>query len=188
MKYFTYEDTPMGRCLRMTTRFCPTFMTNQGLMEFKELYTGLHLAGPFNNDEFDYFLFISITDFEEATGEKYTTDGVRGYQFVGEIKVVAPSEVPDKEWKSALSSCGWDEDPPENLDLDDPEVRAEILCQYGIAATVLTLPGDDEDELLEGLRAKARAVEGMFGFYMDQTLNALGATGWDWIRGNVTPW
>ena len=68
------------------------------------------------------------------------------------------------------------------------------ICTYGhhVPIAVRDLEGEmsngikvNDDrlpEVIEMLQATAQVVEGMFGFYMDRRVNAMGESGWDWLR------
>lgn len=45
--------------------------------------------------------------------------------------------------------------------------------------------GDDEDALKAKANEQVQVCHMMFGFYMDRQQNAIGDTGWDWIKGKL---
>lgn len=46
--------------------------------------------------------------------------------------------------------------------------------------------GNNKGELLKAARKELLGVDMLFGFYMDRPLNAIGSTGWDFIKGDIT--
>lgn len=152
-------------------------------MEFKFLvgdvnwedYGGKWISPKLNNGDFDYWLVIEFINFLDATGETYN-----GNEFYASIEAVAPSEVSDKEMKSALESCGW-----EGYDPSDKEMTVEILSSYGISAHLWDDSSNDAETLLKMAKQAARIISGLFGFFMDSPQNGFGSTGWDLIAGDL---
>jgi hypothetical protein len=67
------------------------------------------------------------------------------------------------------------------------EAQHEMLADYGVAATLYEGSGNNQRAVLRAAREKLAEIDFMFGFAMDRPQNALGATGWDRIKGDVSP-
>jgi len=124
-----------------------------------------------NNGDFDYYLILKLLYMREITGD----DDVDVYGV--NIDVVAPSEVYEKERMAALESMCYT---PQN-----DEEMADLLSEYGISATMHQETGNNKHTLLRRARKQLPLITGFFGFYMDRRLNALGSTGWDFIKGDL---
>ncbi len=142
-----------------------------------ETYGGKLVTGPFDNGDFRYWLVLDILNWEESVGtqEAAEIDGTHNVS----LCVVAPSECPATELQSAFESCGW-----EDMEVDNSLVLVELLHSYGIFATVWSKTGSLKDLLRRG-KNKAEETELLFGFAMDRFQNGMGATGWDFIRGDT---
>lgn len=149
-----------------------------------ETYGGKLVSPPQNNGEFDYWLVLEVIEWEEAVGEHEAAE-IDGSHNVC-LSVVAPSECPEADLQSAFESCGWGEGANCEIEWDNPLMLVELLHSYGIAAHVWSADGNLRDLLREGKKQAVQA-EFLFGFAMDRPQNALGATGWDWLRGNLCP-
>ena len=141
-----------------------------------ETYGGKFLVDKkFNNGEFDYYLLINFINMEEATGEKQKD------KYVVEIHAVAPSQVSKKDIDSAFESSGIDDTKlKKNL-----KAKLESLDDYGIFALMDSDSGNDAKKLMTEAKKQIPAIEGLFGFYMDKPMNAIGNTGWDFIKGDI---
>jgi hypothetical protein len=145
-----------------------------------ETYGGKLISPMFNNGDFAYWFVIEVMEWAERVGEDEAAE-IDGSHNVC-LSVVAPSECPPDQLQSAFDSYGWTGD--EDF-LDDPTAIVDLLHGYGIRAVV----GDWNSSLKEGLRlAKREAVasEFFFGFAMDRPQNAIGSTGCDLLRGDLT--
>lgn len=145
----------------------------------QETYGGKLVAGPFQNGDFAYWLVIEVIEWAEAVGEREAAE-IDGTHNVC-LSVVAPSECSGKELDSVIRCCGW-----EGMDLDGPLEVVELLHDYGVRAIV-----HDDNGSLKGLlrlaKQEARICEAFtFGYRMDAPQNAIGSTGWDLLRGDLT--
>ena len=146
-----------------------------GDMNFED-YGGKFVSPPLNNVEFYYWLVLDVLNWENAVGEREAgeIDGTHNVT----LSAVAPSECPVDALQSAIDSCGC-----ENVDIDDPLILVELLHSYGIYATIWEKDGKLKDLLREGKEKAEIMGVTLFGFAMDCPQNAIGATGWDWLRG-----
>jgi len=98
--------------------------------------------------------------------------------------VVAPGELPEEEIKAAIKSCGWDE-----FDRSNARQLIEVICSYGCGKALIW---DGYSNNYRKLMKQARdgayqqlSMPGM-GFAMDRPQNAIGSTGWDFLKGDIT--
>ena len=150
--------------------------------------------------EMKYRVGVRIPDLDSGAGEP---------GLLGETLVVKnPGQVRQRYLQSALSCCGRsDEDEEEHAPAGEL-VQYEALLEYGICAPVYRCSGFWEkpenpwspyDRLFteEGaqeaawkwvkgrIQEEAAQVYGLLGFYLDRPLNRLGATGWDFLNGEI---
>jgi len=106
---------------------------------------------------------------------------------------VVPVSVPRDVVVSCLGCLDDDEtmkwvDDCRRKDGDYRAVAADISrCGHHVPIPVdgtngLRFLDEDGEEVFKKLRAQARAVEGLFGFFMDRPVNQMGESGWDWLR------
>ena len=144
-----------------------------------ETYGGKFLVDKkFNNGEFDYYLVINFINMEEARGEEQEN------KYVVEIHAVAPSELSKEQIESAFESAGIDEKTKKRL-MKNPKDMVEVLDDYGTFALMDSDSGNDAKKLMTEAKKQIPVIEGMFGFYMDKRMNAIGNTGWDFIKGDI---
>lgn len=136
-------------------------------------YGGKFISRKFRDVEFDYWFVMEVTNLEDATG-----DSSMGKYYVT-LSIVAPSQIPPDEWERAVESCGWDRMPDTNW------ARVEVAHSHGDSAVIGEWTGNNRAKLMRQARMEAYSCRSLFGFYMDAPRNALGATGWDTIAGNV---
>lgn len=140
-------------------------------------FGGKWISKKHNNGDFDYWYVIELTNMHEATGEE---DQPR-YNL--SIAVVAPSEVPEEERISAHQSCGSSE--YGGLDEYPIDLQVEVLHSYGISACLWHKSGNNFKHLWKEAHNELSKMGMLFGFYMDKRVNRLGATGWDFIKGDT---
>jgi len=154
-----------------------------------------------NTTEMKYRVAVEMTSLEDASGEP---------GWLGMVQVVKnPHEINPKYLQRAYESCGIKDSDLMNTLIDVNLLRYDTIRSYGIQATVYQCVGwygeheknwtendqnfinedEDDDEAYDWvksrLEAKAAQVYGLLGFYLDQQMNALGNTGWDFIEGNI---
>lgn len=137
-------------------------------------FGGKWISQKFNNGDFDYWLVKELIPMGEHVDD-YPT------KYHCNLCVVAPSEIPSKEWSSVLQTCGWDKE-GEYTDLD----RVEMAHSYGNSNQVWNNDGNNFKELFKECSKESNILTSLtFGFAMDKQANAIGATGWDMLKGNV---
>jgi hypothetical protein len=78
-------------------------------------------------------------------------------------------------------SCGWEKE-GEYTERD----RVEMASDYGCSNQAWRSDGNNYKELFKECSKEADILTSFtFGFAMDKQANAVGATGWDMIKGNV---
>lgn len=122
-------------------------------------------------------LFVKLT---------YTDYYDRGWAKAGkyhvEIEAVAPQAPAREEIDRALNSSSVSREEYDKLD----DVRkCRVLAEYGILAVLWQGQGHNRGKLLAAAREEVWKIDTLFGFYMDRAQNAIGNTGWDWIRGDI---
>jgi len=122
----------------------------------------------------EFYLIIETTDMDDAGAVESDTDSL----FVVDIKAVSPTACAGSCLESAARSSGCEKD--EEF-LKNPIWQAECLSTYGKAAHLWQAAGDDEEQLIEEAKKRLPKIISMFGFYVDQSQNRMGESGWDWI-------
>lgn len=143
-------------------------------------YGGKSISQRFNNGEFDYWLVLELINLYDACGEHEAKE--MGGQYCVELSVVSPTQTHDTgQYEAAIESCGIQD----LRDLTD-EREVEILHSYGTKAVIYSGIGNNYSRLLKEARHEAYStVNFMFGSRMDQPQNAIGATGWDFVKGDI---
>lgn len=145
-----------------------------------EKYGGQFIVDEkFNNGEFDYYLIIDFINVAEATGDEMEKP------YAVEISAVAPSELSKEQINGAFESMGVDTPEERKRIMEDKKALAGILAEYGLKANMYGESGKDSKELMNNAKKQIPSITGLFGFYMDKRMNAIGNTGWDFIKGDI---
>ncbi len=131
----------------------------------------------------DLVYWITI-DFGTMPNERW--DGKNEYFAI--VSAICPAMVPEKEMESAKRSMGmYDDDLNQFLQERGELAIVEILQSCGgPSALIWQDTGPNWQKLFKEAKEQASLHGGMFfGFSMDKQLNAFGATGWDFLAGNV---
>lgn len=154
-------------------------MSKQKKQHFKTLQeydTETRLISPrYNNGDWNYYLVIHLIDMHDATGDKTIP------KYAIAIEAVSPTAAGTANVKKALE-FGW------NIN-GKPSTQQKVLAlsEYGIFAQLWTKSGNNKAQLLKAAREEAQIIKSFtFGFKMDCAANALGSTGWDFIKGDIT--
>jgi hypothetical protein len=134
----------------------------------------VYRSNKLNNTEFDYWIVIKVRYMPEWTDEY-------DYTYYATMSTVAPSQVPQNEKHACLDCMSIDRD--QKLNEED---MALLLEEYGTSACIWQESGNNKTKLIKAAKTEAQAVEMMFGYYMDQPLNLIGSTGWDFLTGDIT--
>lgn len=127
--------------------------------------------------ESDYpvWLFIELIDMWAATGDE------SGERYCCCIQS-ASAGFAGNECDRARESCG--------ISLEDwaqysDQTKAEILRENGLAANLWQQSGNNRRDLLRAAKRELLGINCLFGFYVDRQQNAIGSTGWDFMRGDL---
>lgn len=140
-----------------------------------DIYGGTFVSKKLNNGDFDYWIVEDLNPWIDGDGTYHLY-----------LSVVAPSEAPEKVKSDAARCWGMsDEDLADFIERYGDLAWVEILSSYGIKATLWHSEGTNLRVLRQEARKQADSIEMLFGFWMNRPLNLMGATGWDFIRGDV---
>lgn len=103
------------------------------------------------------------------------------YRYHGEICAVNIGMAGKAGWKQVCES--FDRDPDEPI---EPVWKAKELMSYGICAHLAQDMSNSKVDLLQKLNLLLSEVHTFGGFKLDAAQNAIGSTGWDVMRGDVT--
>ena len=131
-----------------------------------------------NNGEFDYYLIIDFMNMEYMTGEK--KDEI-GYKYMVSIQAVKPKHSEEK-LKEVIKCFGYED---EKLSDFNEIALVEMICDYGLMATLWNKTGNNAHELIKEAQKQLEMIESIFGFFMDTPQNYIGNTGWDFIDGRI---
>ena len=148
-----------------------------GDISYKQ-YGGTFATKKLSNGDFDYWLFVELTNMEEATGDTDTET------YMISIRAVSPTQPSTKTKESALYTLGLEKH-YNDIEKMKPFEMAKILDENGIGAVLFSEQGNNADKLFKTARKQCEIITSMFGFYMDKRLNLIGNTGWDFIKGEI---
>lgn len=102
------------------------------------------------------------------------------------IVAVSPQMAIIGNLKDFLQTYGIDRQTFDGFPL---EGQLEFLVESGCKATLWQITGneDDEVEIMEQAKEEIAKINMLAGFYLDRPQNKIGATGWDWLSGYVSP-
>lgn len=103
-------------------------------------------------------------------------------QFHCEIFCASPGMVSEDEQRKARESLCCPIDHWTNASERD---RASMLADHGICATLWGADGNNAKQLLIDARNELPKINTLFGFYMDRQQNAIGDSGWEFIKGEI---
>lgn len=137
-------------------------------------YGGKWISQKLNNGDFDYFLVLELLNMDDACGRD--NEGQPKYHVC--VAAVSPHEAGEPNVEKALEGYG-------DFDVDDV-MKVEALHTYGISAPVYQKAGNNALKLMKEARKEAQFRGGMlFGFSLDKSVNKIGTTGWEALRGDM---
>ena len=139
-------------------------------------YGAKWISGKKNNGDFDYYFVIEIMNWIKSTGGL----GPDETKYNINVHAVSPAQAGEENVKKALDCCGFPE-----CELTD-EIKVEALLSYGIATPIEGLNCNNAHKGLAELKKKSQMFEMMFGFYMDRSVNRIGTSGWESVKGDIT--
>lgn len=140
-------------------------------------YGGKFISRKLNNGDFDYWIVMEVLNWYDAVGEREAKEG--GSKYNVSLSAVSPQEAGKDQLEQAFNSY-------DSEVLNDPLAQVEALGSYGIKAPLWNMNGNNLGKLMREARKQADLASGLFGFYMDAPKNAIGSTGWDCIKGDIT--
>lgn len=136
-------------------------------------YGGSWVSRAFNNGEFDYYLVIELRNCREDSGKE------TGATYEVSLSVVSPDRA-GEHLAEAFESGGL----PEEL-RGNKYVEVEALYTYGISVRVWHGEGNNWRKLVTAAHRQALFVNSFLGFYLDEPVNRIGNTGWDFLAGDI---
>lgn len=168
----------------------PTVLTQPGLqitslggaqaMEFTPLCGDDLLVSPkLHNGDWAYWLVIERWAWADHMSERELEQAKMPPYHVG-LAAVSPAAARKKNIERAFEGYSGDA-----VDRKNKLTQVYALHSYGVKAPLWSKDGNDEAALLIEATRTASVISGLFGFYMDRVVNAIGDSGWDWISGNI---
>lgn len=114
--------------------------------------------------------------------EDYSREWAANGKYVLQIEAVAP-DAPDAEHTMRVIDSIGSTLPDWNKMGDVAQALA--LSDYGTKAVLWSEQGSSLRKLVRKARSELTTIGILFGFYMDRAQNAIGNTGWDWIKGEI---
>ena len=129
----------------------------------------------YNHGDFDFWYVIEVAPIESVRQQKEI-----GAKYNVSLSIVAPSEASQSAKRDALRSCGIKE-----TEISSQKMLVEIFHTYGLKANIFDSYGNNLKKLIREAHKEAdTSISFLFGFQMDKRQNALGATGWDFLKGD----
>ncbi len=123
------------------------------------------------------YVFVKLWEWEYYVGEDEAPA-----KYHCEIIVASPLFVSADKHAQCWESMGLSREVWSKLQWRD---RAWLLAEYGIAATLFQKNGNNAKKLMKAARKELQAINVLFGFYLDKRQNAIGNSGWDFLRGEL---
>jgi len=102
------------------------------------------------------------------------------------LSVVAPSMSTEQERQAAVQCFGINsEELADFVDTFGDKAWVEIMHCHGARVPIWQESSNNLRKLMQAARKEGDQIGTLFGFTMDCPYNALGATGWDLLAGNL---
>jgi len=126
------------------------------------------------------YLVIRVDSWHEATGE------LDDPEWCVSLRAVSPLAAGARVLKSAMECVGTYPEDIQGYEYGQQQfMKVEALSDYGAYAPIAEFNSDDANAAVLAAKSEALVAQMMFGFYMDRRVNAMGSTGWDFIKGKV---
>ena len=135
-------------------------------------------AKPWTESDWPLYFFIRMLYLREWSEE--AADSLGEYEV--SIKAVSTVAAGPEKCRSAAASTGMT---PEDWAKHSEAWQHYELMQYGVAATLWQETGNNKRKLIRAARKELGLCQMLFGFYLDRQQNAIGDTGWDFIKGDL---
>lgn len=148
-------------------------------LKWEQIY-GFHISPTLYKN---YFLVIKFEDREDFGDE--ASGGTKASVLAASIKAIGKRRM-DK----IIADFGMNGKKLSNIE------KLTLALDNGSFATLWSQTFNDgeddgtrlsEEKMLEETKIMAERINILFGFYMDKKQNAMGATGWDFIKGECMP-
>lgn len=103
--------------------------------------------------------------------------------YLVELLAVTPGIIPKSNRKSLADSYGM---PIDEFDKLDVLAQSQLAIEYGCSACLWQDAGHNLDDLLQAVEKERQANHLFIGFKLDGPQNAIGTSGWDFMRGEIT--
>jgi hypothetical protein len=136
------------------------------MIKFKEINESKYISNKQKSVDFNFYFIINIIDWESATGDAKS-------KYAAEVLMVSPELCSPENLKKAS----------EGLELKTEIAKVDTLSEYGIYSPCFQLYGNDSDKLLTEAKEKISTLD--IEANLSEVKNGMGATGRDFIRGNL---
>ena len=104
------------------------------------------------------------------------------YKYHMSVVAVGPRWPSAKELQSHLNTLGMTAEEFHSFPIDG---QLECLLKCGLMATLWQETGNNERKLVKAAREQIAELSITFGFRMGRAQNAIGSTGWDFVKGDI---
>lgn len=126
-------------------------------------------------DDPDTYLFVRV-EYTEEWGD------FPEYKYHASIVACGPGWPNDENLKSHLDTIGMTVDEFRGYPVRN---QCQILIETGLSATLWQDGSSNMRKLLDAARKQLQELRLMIGFRLDDNQNAIGSSGWDFMRGDI---
>lgn len=131
---------------------------------------------PFVDSDWPVWFVIKLVECDE-----YDREWARQGRYHVEVSAVSLEAAGDMGCRAAARAYGIE---LSHFRAYSTAGQVEVLHSQGIRAPLWQDQGNNRGQLLRAARREVKTLAAFtFGFAMDRSVNAIGETGWDWIRG-----
>lgn len=145
--------------------------------DYQQLYrtnVGIGTA-EHGGDDPNTFLFVRI-EYTEDWGDSPE------YRYHASIVACGPNWPGDENLQSYLNTIGM---LVEDFRGFPVQSQCQILIDTGLQATIWQAGGNSIRKLLTEARKELKLLQMLIGFRLDAPQNAIGSSGWDFMRGDI---
>lgn len=136
-------------------------------------------AKPMTDSDWPVWFILRVEYMDQRFSEREMKQDNIGKHCVS-ILAVAPDAVAPEEMKRAFDCIGLPMDNASN------DMKLAALVSYGIYATLHSETTNNKAAGIKAAREQLRGLASiMFGLAMAQSQNAIGNSGWDFIKGEI---
>lgn len=145
--------------------------------DYQRLYSVNYRIGKSEHggDDPDTLFFVRI-EYTDEWGDS------QEYKYHASIVTCGPGWPTPESLASCLSSMGTT---PEEWETMGEEWQCRTLMDYGLSAVLWQEGGSNVNKLLKTARQKMVELRFLCGFALDRSQNAIGNSGWDFMRGTI---